>query len=62
MECRKEQNLKNCNCTYDCEKKGVCCLCVKYHRERGEIPACFFPKSVEKTNDRSISFFLELNQ
>lgn len=62
MECRKEENLKNCNCTYDCEKKGVCCICVKYHRERREIPACFFPNSAEKTYDRSIRHFVELNK
>lgn len=62
MECRKEENLKNCNCTYDCSKKGICCLCVKEHRERKEIPACFFPKSAEKTYNRSIKHFVEINK
>jgi len=30
MECRKEQNLKRCNCTYEpCPKKGMCCECLQ---------------------------------
>jgi len=54
MECiNKEKNLKDCNCTYDCDKKGLCCECIKYHRDRGEFPACFFSKDAEKTFDRS---------
>ncbi len=53
MECRKERNLKGCNCTYPCEKKGICCDCIAYHRSRGEFPACFFSKEGEKTYDRS---------
>jgi hypothetical protein len=57
MECRREENKKFCNCTYDCEKKGICCLCVKHHRERGELPACYFPKDHEKTYNRSIDYF-----
>ncbi|MFC2175145.1 DUF6485 family protein [archaeon] len=60
MECRKEKNLANCNCTYSCSKKGVCCECVKYHREREELPACFFGTKAEKTYDRSIAHFVEL--
>jgi len=40
MECKKEENLKNCPCKSDCELKGICCECVKYHREHGGLPAC----------------------
>jgi hypothetical protein len=40
MECKKEENLKNCPCKSDCELKGICCECVKYHRENGGLPAC----------------------
>jgi hypothetical protein len=59
MECtRREQNLKNCNCTYDCEKKGVCCQCLAYHRSSGELPACYFSKEAERTYDRSIAAFI----
>ena len=37
----KEKNLKECTCTYEpCERKGVCCECVSYHRRNGGKPAC----------------------
>ncbi|PIO07060.1 hypothetical protein COT47_01630 [Candidatus Woesearchaeota archaeon CG08_land_8_20_14_0_20_43_7] len=63
MECKKEVNKKNCNCTYSgCPRHGVCCDCVSFHRSRGEIPACFFPDDVEKTWDRSIEKFVEINK
>jgi len=60
MECKKEQNLKNCNCTYPCAKKGMCCDCISYHRLRKELPACYFPADAEKTYDRSFKYFVEL--
>jgi len=29
MECRKETNLKKCNCTYEpCSRKSICCQCI----------------------------------
>jgi hypothetical protein len=59
MECIKEQNLKNCTCTYSCPRRGVCCECVTYHRDKGEIPGCFFSKDAEKAYDRSIEYFME---
>ena len=60
MECKKEINLTQCTCSYPCSNKGICCECVRYHRERGEIPGCFFPKDAEKTYDRSIKKFIEV--
>ena len=55
-----KENSKNCTCTYDpCERKGLCCQCLHYHRRNGELPACYFPASVEKTYDRSISRFIQ---
>lgn len=57
MECKKEKNKLFCACSYPCSKKGMCCDCVAYHRERGEIPGCFFSKESEKTYDRSIKHF-----
>lgn len=35
------QNKKRCSCdsTY-CARHGVCCECVRYHRENGGRPAC----------------------
>jgi len=51
----KEKNLEMCTCTYSCGKRGLCCECVAYHRDKGQIPGCFFPKDVEATYDRSIA-------
>lgn len=37
----KEENKKNCPCTYEpCSRKGVCCECINYHRSLGQKPAC----------------------
>jgi len=63
MECRKEKNLKGCPCTYPgCARKGICCECVRYHRKRSELPACFFGKKAEAGFDRSIEAFVEENR
>jgi len=61
MDCKKSQNQKGCNCTYSpCSRKGVCCECLQYHLRSRELPACFFPKDVERTYDRSFERFAEL--
>ena len=62
MDCvRKEENLKNCNCSYGgCSKKGICCECIRYHLSMRQLPACCFPDDVEKTYDRSFAKFAEL--
>lgn len=60
MECKKEENKKFCNCTYSCGKKGICCECLKHHLQNRELPACCFPKDVEKTYNRSFKKFAEL--
>jgi len=63
MNCKKESNLKKCNCTYtSCKRLGVCCECIAFHRERKELPACYFSKEQEKTFDRSLAFFLKCNK
>jgi len=64
MNCpNKQRNLEMCNCSYPgCEKKGVCCECLHYHRKKGALPACFFSADAEKTYDRSIAHFLKMNQ
>ncbi|MCK5599231.1 hypothetical protein KAI78_06370 [bacterium] len=62
MECDLERNLKDCNCSYSCSKKGKCCECIRYHRERGELPGCYFPDEVERTWDRSIARFVSLHK
>jgi Domain of unknown function (DUF6485) len=58
--CSKEKNMKNCNCTYSCSKKGICCKCLLSHRRNGEIPACYFPKDIESTGNRSIENFIQV--
>jgi len=53
-------NNNRCACTYPCSRHGNCCECIKYHRNRNELPACYFPPQAEKTYDRSIDNFLDL--
>ncbi|MDA8156543.1 MAG: DUF6485 family protein [Actinomycetota bacterium] len=61
MECNIENNKAACNCTYGpCPRKGKCCLCLRYHRDNGELPACFFNTQHEKTYDRSIANFIRM--
>jgi Domain of unknown function (DUF6485) len=53
-------NLAQCPCTYEpCSRKGVCCECLRYHRDSGELPACYFTPEVERTYNRSIAQFLK---
>jgi hypothetical protein len=53
-------NMKDCPCTYpSCPRKGMCCECIRYHLKHKELPACCFPKNVEKTFDRSFEKFIE---
>jgi len=62
MECKIEENLKHCICTYEpCSKKGKCCECILYHRRLGELPGCLFPPEVERTYDRSIARFVQIH-
>lgn len=60
MECKKEENLMSCNCTYPCSHKGICCECVAYHRQQRELPACFFSTETEQTYNRSYDYFAKL--
>jgi len=61
VECRKKENSKNCNCTYNpCSRKGICCECINYHLKNRELPACCFPADVEKTYDRTFETFAKL--
>ncbi len=61
--CDREKNMKNCNCSYEpCSRKGYCCDCVTYHRQSGQLPACYFPDDVEAGYDRSIEKFVKTFQ
>jgi len=56
MGCISEQSLKHCTCTYlACDKRGNCCQCVTFHRDRGEMPGCFFSEAAERSFDRSLA-------
>ncbi len=62
MECKREENKKNCNCTYPgCPRKGICCECIAHHLANNELPACCFPADAEKTYDRSFAKFIEVH-
>ena len=63
MECKKDENLGRCNCSYEpCSRKGVCCDCLKYHVQMRQLPACVFPEDAERTYDRSYEHFARLVQ
>jgi Domain of unknown function (DUF6485) len=62
MDCKKDRNQQNCNCSYPCSKKGICCDCISYHRNMGELPACYFPNDIEKNYNRSIENFMAIYQ
>ena len=57
-KCSYSTNKQSCNCSYPCDKKGICCECISYHKSRGEVPACFFPDEVERTYNRTIENFI----
>jgi Domain of unknown function (DUF6485) len=60
MSCRQGKGNKDCTCTYtSCSKWGICCECIASHREKDEIPACYFGKEDEKAYDRSMDFFIK---
>jgi len=60
MNCQKEENLKNCPCTWaNCPRKGICCHCLAYHLQNKELPACCFSPAAEKTFDRSFNNFVK---
>ena len=50
----QEKNRKDCTCSFACDKRGRCCECVAYHRDRGELPGCFFSREGERQGDRSL--------
>lgn len=62
-ECKSKKTLGRCNCSYEpCGRKGVCCECLSYHWSQGELPACVFPESVERTYDRSVARFVQIHK
>lgn len=61
MDCKSDNNKQKCTCTYEpCPRKGVCCDCLMYHRNNGELPGCVFPPAAERTYDRSVKNFIRV--
>lgn len=61
MECNRKANMARCTCTYEpCDKKGICCECLRYHLALKQLPGCCFPPQAEKTYDRSFRKFIEV--
>lgn len=59
MTCSTSSSLQHCTCTYAaCDKRGNCCKCVAFHRDRDEVPGCFFTPEGERRFDRSLPHFL----
>lgn len=56
---RAKINEQFCNCTYPCDRHGLCCECLHYHRQRNELPACYFTAEEEKMYNRSVEFFVQ---
>ena len=53
-------NSKYCTCTHSsCSKHALCCECLHYHRQRNELPSCYFSAEEEKTFNRSVEFFIQ---
>ena len=60
MDCKKEENLARCACTYlSCSKRGACCDCITSHLASKQLPGCCFPPEAEKTYDRSFAAFAQ---
>ena len=53
MSCTHNADAASCTCTYACPRHGHCCVCIAYHRDRGQFPACLFSKEGEARWDRS---------
>lgn len=48
-------NKRPCTCTcVECARHGKCCACVAYHRDKGEVPGCFFTPQGERLWDRKL--------
>ena len=51
--------VDNCPCTYtSCSHWGKCCECVANHKDKRQLPACYFSEEAEKTYDRSVENYI----
>lgn len=55
----ENKNGNSCPCTYmSCERRGNCCACVAYHRDKNQMVACYFTPELERTYDRAMKNFI----
>jgi len=41
MKCRVDDNKDQCSCTStDCERRGICCECLRAHLAQQSLPSC----------------------
>ena len=41
MDCKVESNKEKCACqSKDCERRGICCECLKNHLSNRSLPMC----------------------
>ena len=41
MECKVATNKDSCACGSEkCERRGICCECLRYHLSKKSLPAC----------------------
>ncbi len=41
MDCKVESNKATCGCpSKDCERKGICCDCLRAHLPKKSLPMC----------------------
>ena len=41
MECRVEENAQKCSCgNMECERRGICCECLRAHVASRSLPLC----------------------
>ena len=41
MECKVAVNRQDCACpSGDCERKGICCECLRFHLAKESLPMC----------------------
>jgi hypothetical protein len=46
-------NVKECFCpNVDCANHAHCCVCVKNHRDKGNLPICLRPKADAPTEKK----------
>ena len=40
MECNMAENKETCACTAECDRRGLCCECLRNHLAKESLPVC----------------------